>query len=555
MRNKYYPYQSLLAFFFICLFNWNLSAQDKISSSDWEKDLRFLQNTVHKDYSFLFKKTTAEQFDEKVEELSKAIPEMAEHEIVAGLVRIVSSFEYGHTAIHFRGGPIKYHQLPFNLYRFSDGVFIEGIHKDYKKALGAKVLKVEGVPIEEALVAIRPIVPAENDQFFKGYGLSYLGITEILHAQGVTKKLKNEVTFTLEREGKTFEQTITAVEPQHPPVHYGFSNPEGDWLSVRDQSQTPYYLKNLDKIYYYEYLPESKTVYVRYSQIQHDDSEDIPTFFNRVFDFIEKNEVEKLVLDVRLNGGGDNFNNKHVVTGIIQSEKINLPGKFFVIIGRRTFSACQNLINEFDNYTNAIFVGEPSGENVNFYGDNREVVLPNSKIPVRLSWAWWQDKPQWQNADWTAPHLAVDLSSKDYQTNQDPILKTALDFSADNFILDPMSYFTDLFQTGQIDLLVSEAERMIPDPVYRFFNFEGEFNRVGYDLMGRGQVATALSVFQLNSNLFPESANCYDSLAEAYWKSDNLEKAKELYKKAIELDPEGATGENARNMLERMEGK
>ena len=552
MKNKYPFYQSMLVFFLICFLNWNLSAQDKISASDWEKDLRFLQSTVHEDYAFLFKKTTAEQFDQKVETLSKAIPKMAEHEIVAGLARIVSSFEYGHTAINFRGGPIKYHQLPFNLYHFSDGVFIEGIHKDYKKALGAKVLKVEGVPIAEALLAIRPIVPAENDQFFKGYGLSYLGIAEVLHAQGVTKKLKNDITFTLERDGKSFEQTITAVESQRFPINYGFSNPEGDWLSVRDQSQTPNYLKNLDKIYYYEYLPASKTVYVRYSQVRHDPSENIPTFFDRVFDFIDKNDVEKLVLDVRLNGGGNNFNNKHVVTGIIQSEKINQPGRFFVIIGRRTFSACQNLINEFDNYTNAIFVGEPSAENVNFYGDNRTVVLPNSKIPVRLSWAWWQDKPQWQNADWTAPHLAVDLSFEDYRTNEDPILKTALDFSADHFILDPMGYFTDLFKTGKTDLLVTEAKKMVHDPVYRFFNFEGEFNRLGYELMGREQLETAISVFKLNSSLFPESANCYDSLAEAYWKANNIEKARELYQKAIQLDPDGVTGDNARNMLERI---
>ena len=43
----------------------------------------------------------------------------------------------------------------------------------------------------------------------------------------------------------------------------------------------------------------------------------------------------------------------------------------FVIIGRRTFSACQNLVNELDNYTNAIFIGEPTAENINFYGDTR----------------------------------------------------------------------------------------------------------------------------------------------------------------------------------------
>lgn len=542
---------SLLTLCLLFCFTLSLSAQN-LSVADWQKDLRFLQQTVHQDYPFLFKKTTPEAFDKKVESLSAAIPNLQEHEIVAGFARIVASFEYGHTSLGFRGGPVKYHQLPFNLYHFSDGVYVEGVHKDFEKMLGAKIVKVEGMPIEEALQAIRPVVPAENDQYFKGYGLNYLAIPEVLHAQGVTKSLKNKITFTVEQGGKIFDQSITAVEAQHFPRNYGFVRHGGDWLSVRKQNQTPHYLKNLDKRYYYEYLADSKTVYVRYSQVLPDPTEDVATFFNRVFDFIDKNEVEKLVLDVRLNGGGNNFNNKAVVTGIIESKKINQPGKFFVIIGRRTFSACQNLINEFDNYTNAIFVGEPSAENINFYGDSRTVELPHSKIPVRLSWAWWQDKPQWQNAPWMAPHIAVDLSFAEYCNNEDPILQSALDFQADNFILDPMQYFTDLFMDRNMEVIQSEAHRMVKDPMYRFFDFEQEFNRVGYHLLGNNQVQEAIYVFSLNRDLFPTSANCYDSLAEAYWKSNDTEKAVELYNKAIKMDPDGQTGQNAKNMLKRI---
>jgi len=74
---------------------------------------------------------------------------------------------------------------------------------------------------------------------------------------------------------------------------------------------------------------------------------------------VEKNDVEKLVLDVRMNGGGNNQLIKPIITGIIQLKKINKKGKFFCIIGRRTFSACQNLVNELERYTEVIFVGEP----------------------------------------------------------------------------------------------------------------------------------------------------------------------------------------------------
>lgn len=526
-------------------------AQSHLTATDWQADLRFLQKTVHEDYPFLFKKTTAEKFDAEVEKLHQSIPSLEPHEVVVGFARIVSLFQYGHTDISFRNEQAPFHKLPMNLYHFSDGVYLQGVHRDYEKALGAKLLKIEGMPVEDALAAVRPAVPAENDQYFKAFGLNYLCIPEVLHAQGITETLKKSVTLTLEKDSETFDLEMAVADVERLPIRYSLMKNEGDWLDCRDQNDTPLYLKDLDKIYFFEYLPEQKAVYVRQSQIQDDPSEAIPEFYARVFDFIEKNEVEKLVLDVRLNGGGNNYKNKPVVTGVIKS-KINEPGRFFVITGRRTFSACQNLVNELDNYTNAIFVGEPTAENINFYGDNRQVKLPNSKIPVYLSFAWWQDKPQWEGGPWLAPHLAVDMSFEDYRTNRDPVLEAALAFSEDDFILDPMAYLTDLFMQGKIELLEDEAVRMVKDPAYRFFDFEGEFNQAGYNLLGSNQINEAIYVFTMNAQLFPNSANCWDSLAEANWKAGNIEKAKELYNKAISLDPNGV-GENARLMLKKME--
>ena len=154
---------------------------------------------------------------------------------------------------------------------------------------------------------------------------------------------------------------------------------------------------------------------------------------------------------MRLNGGGNNYKNKPVVTGIIESKKINKPGKLFVIIGRRTFSACQNLVNEFSNYTNALFVGEPTAENINFYGDTRRVELPKTKTSVFLSFAWWQDKPQWENGPWLAPQLAVDMSFDDYRMNKDPVLEACLNFSDKDVVLDPMAHLKDLFMAGKMD--------------------------------------------------------------------------------------------------------
>jgi tetratricopeptide (TPR) repeat protein len=544
-----------IIFLFISFLVLQAAAQSKFTTREWQDDLRFLQHTVHKEYPFLFKKTNPADFDTAVETLYNQIPDLQEHEISVGFFRLIGMFKYGHTRVGWHGNPIVFRQLPVNLYHFSDGIYIQGVHKEYSGALGAKVKGVGDLTIEEALKAVYPVVPAENDQFFKAYGLLYLMSPEVLHAQGVIPELSDQVELTLEKDGKTFKKVFKALPAgTMVPKTYGFVQNSEEWLDVRKSDQTPLYLKNLDKIYYYEYLPESKTVYVRQSQIQDDPSESIPEFYTRVFDFIEKNDVERLVLDVRLNGGGNNYKNKAMVTKIIESKKINRVGNFVVITGRRTFSACQNLVNELDNYTNAVFIGEPTGENINFYGDNNELILPNTKTPVYLSFAWWQDKPQWENDDWLTPHIAVDMSFNDYRSNKDPILETALNFNDSNFVLDPMQYMTDLYTSGQQEKLAVEVPKMVSDPRYKFFDFEGELNEAGYSSIRRGDPQTAIAIFSFVTQLFPESANAWDSLAEGYLEAGDKLKAKELYQKALSMDPNGPTGKNATSMLKKIEG-
>ncbi len=94
---------------------------------------------------------------------------------------------------------------------------------------------------------------------------------------------------------------------------------------------------------------------------------------------------------------------------------------------------------------------------------------------------------------------------------------------------------------------------MVSDPKYKFLDFEDELNSAGYDLLGDNQTDGTIFVFQFVTQLFPNSANTWDSLAEAYLKSGNKEKAKDYYNKALKLDPDGPTGANARNMLKSID--
>ena len=535
----------LLLFLFIVSFT---HAQPNLTPKQWQEDLSFLQKTIHEEYPFLFKKISAEHFDELVNKLDNQIDNLSEHEIIVGLARIVAAFGYGHTSIGISGkfdrDEFQFHYMPYHIKQFADGFFIQGITKEYADHVGAKVLAIEGSPIEDVIKSVKKAFPLENDQFFKAYGLSFLGTPEILHAQGVTDNLQTELELKLEKDGKTYNHVFASLTDKDYSEQYGYVFSNDKWVSARNTVELPLYLTQLEKIYHDIYLEDQNTLYVRQSQIMNDAKEDIETFYNRIFSFIDSAKVDKLILDVRLNGGGDNTNNKSIVTGAIKS-RINQLGSFIVIIGDRTFSACQNLVNELDNYTEVIFVGEPTGENINFYGDNNHVQLPNSNITVRLSWAWWQDKPQWRNKEWTTPHIATDMTFDQFVSNEDPALDAALNFSGKGFIKDPMSYLSNLFQTGQIMKLQTESQRIATDPAYKFFDFEGEFTGLAYNLMGRGDSGTASMIFQMLSNFFPDSPGVWFGMAESQLKNGNSEKARELFNKVSAMPNSGDYKEKA----------
>jgi tetratricopeptide (TPR) repeat protein len=183
------------------------------------------------------------------------------------------------------------------------------------------------------------------------------------------------------------------------------------------------------------------------------------------------------------------------------------------------------------------------------------VELPKSKTPVFLSFAWWQDKPQWENAPWLAPQLAVDMSFEEYKNNKDPMLEACLNFSEKDPVIDPMAHLRNLFMAGKLEEVEAEAKKMVANPRYRYVDFEAQINRAGYNLLNQKQTDGALYVFGLNTKLYPNSANTWDSLAEACWRSNKPDKAIEYYNKAIALDPNGVTGQNARNMLKQIEAE
>jgi tetratricopeptide (TPR) repeat protein len=86
------------------------------------------------------------------------------------------------------------------------------------------------------------------------------------------------------------------------------------------------------------------------------------------------------------------------------------------------------------------------------------------------------------------------------------------------------------------------------DPESRIAS-EAGMNGLGYNLLGDRKYADAIAILRMNTEDFPNSANTYDSLAEALDKSGDIKLAAAMYAKALEVDPKYVNAEFAQKFV------
>lgn len=517
----------------------------------WRQDLRYLAEEMPRRHRDLFHAMTREQFEAAVKRLDEKIPTLAKYQIIVELERLVAMVGDGHTYI--QGIPfdskVDFHSYPLTLYLYKDGLFVQSADAKYAEAVGARVVRIGNATAEEALRAAHDLVFHDNEQGIKAFAPFVVTTPEVLQTLGLINEMES-APFVFERDGRQFTLDLKPMSRPAPAgLGTNFLKPPG-WVDARDKAQapTPLYLKDPENLYWYEYLPESKTVYVQYNGVSNKTDESLADFSKRLFAFVDSHAVERFVLDMRNNGGGNNFLNRPLLLGILKS-KIDERGKLFTIIGRRTFSAAQNLINELDKYTNTIFVGEPTGQNVNFYGDPVRLELPNSGIVVRVSSLWWQNMDPRDRRQWTGPQIAAELTSEDYRTNTDPAMKAIMAYTPKKPLSETMMSALQANDVGLAKKLLWDYKN---DPANAYVSAEATVNTLGYTLMQQKRIEQAIEIFKLNVEAFPQSANVYDSLGEAYLNAGNNELAIKNYEKAFELDP---TNANAAQVVKKLKGK
>lgn len=96
---------------------------------------------------------------------------------------------------------------------------------------------------------------------------------------------------------------------------------------------------------------------------------------------------------------------------------------------------------------------------------------------------------------------------------------------------------SDDLEAGKIDAALASYRKLAAerpdDPGIR----EQRLNNMGYTLAGRKELAKAIAILKLNTELYPASSNTYDSLGEIYLASGDRERSLACYRKVLEVLP------------------
>ena len=136
-----------------------------------------------------------------------------------------------------------------------------------------------------------------------------------------------------------------------------------------------------------------------------------------------------LILDLRLNNGGEVGLNSWILQAVRRSKSIERGAPFYILIGPRTFSAGMNLSVDLDWHTRAIFVGEPTGSSLVHFGQDNFTQLANSGLRVSAASRRFQGVASDDQRKWIAPDIYIPITFSDFENHDDPVLREIVDYT------------------------------------------------------------------------------------------------------------------------------
>ena len=374
-----------------------------------EREVLELASTMERLHPDLFASTPRPRFRAETTALARQASTLDRPALVVGLMRLVALAgpRNGHTAVY----PYDRHARPLHVYPLRLYAFPTGLHvvaaPGRADLVGARLTAIEDVPIERITAVVRPLVPRDNASTVLDLLPEYVVTEEVLAGLGLTDGGTARLTFA---DGRS-----AVLEP----VSASSFASIGSILAPlrRPAATQPLWLRFPERDQWLTRLDRGRTLYLGY----HATTAQTWTVSQRLLRAARRPEVQRVVVDVRLNHGGDNTTYGALLDAM---DRLSRTRSVMLLIGRATFSAAGNFAADVDALPRVRLLGEPTGGAPSQWGDSSAVELPAAGLTARVATTYQRfGRP---GALTTRPHIAVRLTIEDFLAGRDPVLARAL---------------------------------------------------------------------------------------------------------------------------------
>jgi hypothetical protein len=403
----------------------------------WQQDLETLATRfITADRSFSAAEKGA--FLEAVDGIRSQLPRLNDAQIIARMAAAIALSGNAHTRLYLLRNRTELPRLPIRLWWFSDGLYVVTAARGHEQLVGCRVDEIGGTIARHARDATAPLFAGNSS--WKDYKTVYsLTSPDLLHGVGITPTTESaEISLSgCSGEGRPTLTALPLLKSDEPVEAWWDLSPLGTrnigWThALNDTKPLPLYLTKPLTSYWFEFLPESGLLYVQYNRSENMAGESVADFSKRVLESFEVLPVKAIALDFRFNTGGDS----RLITPLMKELQARTAGMpRYLITSRATFSAGIHPIAMWREAGNVTLVGEPVGDDLDFWAEGGNIILPNSGLyahfantPHRYSPA---PCPEGLfcfdlNAPDVSPDIAVYMSWSEYRKGHDPSLQAIL---------------------------------------------------------------------------------------------------------------------------------
>lgn len=402
----------LLLCLYCATFSANSQPEAPLSPEQWREDIRFVAETIPTAHKNAYHSVSKETLDGELSRLESQVDSLESYEIALELMRIVAMIGDGHTQMRaWDSGMLR--QYPIAVYQFADGIHVTAAQAPFEHLEGARLVRIGTGDAEAVWDAVGRYVPGDNEWSRKAWTRLFIPIAELLHVLGFVEDM-DAAEWTFEtRAGQRVVETFAPIAMDD---YFAFVN------GVKAPEDCALYRRDSDRNYWLKHFPERDTVYMRFSSVQNAEDKHLAGFSRDLIDFIDDNQAQFLIIDVRENGGGNGNLVRPLIRRIEEHPVINREGHLYMITDRVTFSAAMMFVTRMERATEVIFAGEPAGGKPNHYGDVGEHTLPNSKMMMRLSPLYHEESDPGDERPYQPVDISVPLRAEDFFANRDPVL-------------------------------------------------------------------------------------------------------------------------------------